>query len=1146
MFERISSQKNKFRLIILGSLLLLCILLTIYVNIYLGIDIVFTHLFYIPIILAGLWYRKKAIYVALFLGLFHVISNVIISGTVMPNSLIRAIIFVIVAVVVGSLSERKDLLYDKLNESHRMLSNIIEFYPDATLIIDNNHNVVAWNKAMEDMTGVQAGDMMGKGDHEYSVPFYGRRGPMLIDLVDLPDEELTKYKYVYKADGKLECPSIKARLKGKNVYLHGTATKLCDKEGNFIGAIESLRDITEKRLAEEALMDALKRFEAIFENTPLVAIQGFDKEGTILHWNTASKDLYGYKVEEVIGRKMQDILICPDQTDTFEKTLGHIVRTGESSSGNEWKVLTKAGKQRWVYSSIFPIFEHGSVVEVYCMDVDITDRRNMEEELRRARDQLEIRVEERTAELARARGTLQTILDTVPIGVVVAESNTGKISYFTNCAKDLFDIPAFGYAEDMGPTSYELLNPDGSPVHPEDLPLSRSLYHGEYINNKEVVICHKDGRRLTVLMSSAPVIDKDGRIMSAVSSIVNITKRKEAQEELEFKSLLLDSATDSVFVHDFDGKIIYVNEAAYKTRGYTREELLGMKLRDILTEDYKKLIRPRMESLFTTGRAVYESAHLKKDGTVMPVEVHIQVVNIKGRMLYASIVRDVTELKRVDNALRESEAKYRELVQNANSIILRMDPAGNIIFFNEFAQSFFGYNEEEIMGKNVIDTIVPETDTFGRNLSGVIRNIISHPEQYQYNENENIRKNGERVWVAWTNKAIFDETGKVSEIICIGTDITGRKKAEEELYEKREMLQLVIDNIPQSIFWKDLNSVYLGCNTNFAKVSGIGAPENIAGKTDFDLAWSKDEAITFRTYDRRVMDSDRPEYNIIVKVRQADGKKAWLDINKIPLHDKWGNVIGMLGTHEDITERKRAEEALREAKSQVELYLDLMSHDINNMNQAGMGYLEMALEKLELSEEDRLLLIKSLDSLKNSSQLIENVRKIQMVKEGEIKSEIIDAGELLKTISEEYSHIHGKDVTINYVHRPGFKVLANVLLKDVFENLVWNAIKHSADSVTIDINITKIYEDGKKYYKFIIEDNGPGISDEMKEIIFTRLQRGKTKATGKGIGLYLVKTLVEEFNGRVWVEDRVPGDHGKGSKFVVIVPAAYEENVSVE
>ncbi|MEG3844161.1 adenylate/guanylate cyclase domain-containing protein [Microcoleus sp. herbarium14] len=170
---------------------------------------------------------------------------------------------------------------------------------------------------------------------------------------------------------------------------------------------------------------------------------------------------------------------------------------------------------------------------------------------------------------------------------------------------------------------------------------------------------------------------------------------------------------------------------------------------------------------------------------ILFLQAFMSVIVITSLLLAAT----VAERASAEDSLRQSEIKYRELVENANSIILKLDTEGNITFFNEFAQKFFGYREDEILGKNAVGTIVPHTDTAGNNLAVLLSNILKNPEQYTTNENESIRRNGSRVWVSWANKPLFDAGGKFAGMLAIGTDITDRKRAEMALYKLNEELE---------------------------------------------------------------------------------------------------------------------------------------------------------------------------------------------------------------------------------------------------------------------------------------------------------------------------------------------------------------------
>lgn len=232
-------------------------------------------------------------------------------------------------------------------------------------------------------------------------------------------------------------------------------------------------------------------------------------------------------------------------------------------------------------------------------------------------------------------------------------------------------------------------------------------------------------------------------------------------------------------------------------------------------------------------------------------------------------------------------------------------------------------------------------------------------------------------------------------------------------------------------------------------------------------------------------------------------------------------------------ELEHSNKAREDAKEQAELYMDLLSHDINNMNQVALGYTELALDAVKQGKYDPSITEKIREVLVNSSALIENIMKIRRIKAGELKLESIDLNPLIKETIDAYTSVQGREVRINYRTKCDCRVLANNLLKDVFANLISNAIKHSTGPLLIEVELSKIHEQDKDYCMVAISDNGPGIPDEKKKVLFGRFMRG---AKGMGLGLFLVKSLVENFKGHAWVEDRVPGDYTKGSKFVVMLP----------
>ncbi|HUL62397.1 MAG TPA: HAMP domain-containing sensor histidine kinase, partial [Methanocella sp.] len=234
------------------------------------------------------------------------------------------------------------------------------------------------------------------------------------------------------------------------------------------------------------------------------------------------------------------------------------------------------------------------------------------------------------------------------------------------------------------------------------------------------------------------------------------------------------------------------------------------------------------------------------------------------------------------------------------------------------------------------------------------------------------------------------------------------------------------------------------------------------------------------------------------------------------------------------------QERITEEKDRAELYVDIMGHDINNLNQVALANLELIADDPGLTEDERASVRGALAAIQGSAGIIDNVRKIQRINEEKLDVVPEDLNDLILESVRDTPRPPEKKVVINYAPRPGLMIRGNPLLKEAFSNVIGNAIKYSGDEVTVDVTVDMVGRAGGQYYDVSIADNGEGITDEMKPRLFRRFQRGTTKAHGKGLGLYITRSLVEKLGGSVGLEDRVPGDYRKGARFIVSLPALGE------
>ena len=285
---------------------------------------------------------------------------------------------------------------------------------------------------------------------------------------------------------------------------------------------------------------------------------------------------------------------------------------------------------------------------------------------------------------------------------------------------------------------------------------------------------------------------------------------------------LFSHTTEMMMVLDQDRRVLQVNDPFLSLLSLGREEVIGKNLAFLPAPDpeAQDLVQALLASMDKGSTDVIFEISLGGERYLRAR--FIPILFDDGSQGSTVFLADETPIRLAEKALRESERKYRELVEKANSIILRMDLAGTVTFFNEYAERIFGFPREEIVGKSVIGTIVPRTESSGRDLEQMIARLLSHPEEFQDNLNENITKDGRRLWIHWSNQAIRDETGAPVGILSVGIDITKESQAFRALDISEAWYREMADYVPLPVFETDLQGSLTYSNGEAARVFGNG------------------------------------------------------------------------------------------------------------------------------------------------------------------------------------------------------------------------------------------------------------------------------------------------------------------------------------
>ena len=740
-------------------------------------------------------------------------------------------------------------------------------------------------------------------------------------------------------------------------------------------------------------------------------------------------------------------------------------------------------------------------------------------------------------------------------------------------------------------------------------------------------------------------------ITTILSERATEAKEKVSEKNEELKALneklkisrdryhtLFESSGDLMFLHKVDengmpGRFIEVNKSACEHLGYSREELLRMTVIDIAGEKGKNEAKEQIKILLNKGDHKFESTQLRKDGTEYPVEVNCHLIKTESHGdLALSVARDITERKNMEEALLQSEEKYRNLSDNAPVGIITCDRQGKITYVNDKVVSMLGSpSAEKTMEINLLDTPNIIKSGFSQILKDIIENGNRYPEleinykslwgkelylrahaiplteeginvgamlildditrrketeslleriQFAFDhspdeiyfvnregliiyanvqacEKFGIEKSSDinktifdinpmftpKMWDALWSKLMKEDYVRLESVhtdtkgfsypvdiiknlisfegedysCTIARDITESKKSKEALKKSEGELRTLIQTIPDLIFLKDINGVYLACNKMFERFFGAKEIE-ITGKTDYDFL-DKELADFFRKKDTEAVEKGSPSVNEEWITFADDGRRACLETIKTPVYDSDGILTGVLGIGRDITDRKNSEDAIKEINRKLNLLSSITRHDILNQITVASGYLEIIkmdgeIPKGTKTEEYIGKVSGAVDTIKRQISFTGYYKEL-----GENLPQWFDLGDTIKSVAKTSSF---EEIEI-HDEIQGIGIFADPLFEKVIYNLIDNAVKHG-ETIT---KITFHSEIREKELVIFCEDDGVGISEDVKEKIFRR-----EHYKNSGLGLFLSREILA-ITGLTIKET---GTEGKGARFEIHVP----------
>ena len=433
-----------------------------------------------------------------------------------------------------------------------------------------------------------------------------------------------------------------------------------------------------------------------------------------------------------------------------------------------------------------------------------------------------------------------------------------------------------------------------------------------------LVNIRKDGSRIYLEDSIYPLRNQKGEIIGLRGLSRDVTDRVKAEKDIQQRAALLDSAYDSIIAYDLDGKIIYANQTACSIRGFSRDEMLAMNMRQLVPIEALPGLEERHRQLLEKGELSSEAVHIRKDGSTFIVDTHLRLAELAGDKLVIAVQRDITLRKQMENQLVESEAKYRSIVDTSASGIAIADEAGTLILVNDRLCDMYGYSRDEVLGKQFLDFIHPDER---ERIAGDFFEAVVSSKTLPTLEFRGVRKDGSTIWLFTTPNPL--KTGdRLTGFSVVIQDITHLKLVETALKGSEQRYRSLFQHNPAMVYALDRQGRYTSANTAALRISGYS--EEDIGKMGFANVMAPEYLETVKHNYARALNGEPQSYEAVMIAK--DGRRIDIHITSTPIIVD-GEIIGVYGIAEDITERKQMEKLLIESETKYRTVVENM-HDV--------------------------------------------------------------------------------------------------------------------------------------------------------------------------------------------------------------------------